>query len=76
MSMIDTKIAKPIKNFSGSGCTSVPKFGEPSSTPVSSHIKKATRVTGAYGKNFSTAYVNMGVRPDRKTVDDYTRKVR
>ena len=74
--MVDTKIAKPIKNFDGCGCASVPKFGDPSSTPVKAFTKKANRVKGAYGSDFSASFKNMGIRPDRTTVGTYTRKVK
>ena len=62
-----------VKNFSGCGCTSVPKFGYPSDTPVSAFtakVKKYNHIAGAKPVGPSV------MRSDRKTAKSYTAKVK
>ena len=70
---INTAPVRTVKNFSGCGCTSVPKFGYPSDTPVSAFttgVKKYNHVAGV------KPVVPSVTRSDRKTVNDYTAKVK
>jgi len=70
---MNTASVHTVKNFSGCGCTSVPKFGYPSDTPVSAftaRVKKYNHVAGV------KPVVPNVMRSDRKTVKNYTAKVK
>ena len=64
---------RTVKNFSGCGCTSVPKFGYPSGTPVSAFTTKVKKYNHVAGVKPVVPNV---MRSDRKTVKNYTAKVK
>ena len=64
---------RTVKNFSGCVCTSVPKFGYPSDTPVSAFTAKVKKYNHVAGVKPVVPNV---MRSDRKTVKNYTAKVK
>lgn len=70
---MNTAPVRTVKNFSGCGCTSVPKFGYPSDTPVSAFTAKVNKYNHVAGVK---PVVPSVTRSDRKTVNDYRAKVK